>query len=830
MISLFLLLLLWLFIECQSVTCDIENEVLHNYDLNNLINNGWSRCYLKSYASTLNIDTLITSCQTGTDYYLFVGALTSSTSTTAHIAAMGPSHVLTGYTSTGYTAYKPVPFSNENPSYNVYWYNYPSKSFGFSPDSYIRIKSTNFISGYGCVRAPCDCWDPSRTSGNGQDPYRYADGRDCLAGYDRLSWITNQVAGGRAGSFWGRSTSWYKVVYYKYCPPTSSPTVRPTNQPTNKPTVDPTMAPTNAPTFAPTFRPTASTEDPTFSPTSSPTEPPTGSPTLAPILTPTFAPTYSPTDAPTHVPTVAPSSSPTYSPYKMIEIDGLFMCSDLSSSYNIIYGISFSNCVYEECWTDDQCLVVNYISNIKKTSDSRCYVFNKQCNMESVDDIGSKIAIRGYQSFCTDFPSDWTDKFVDVCYHYESLEWCLNNTINTQHVSVDDIISNRDSNYGYNANEACCACGGGAELIELGDGNTLLSFESSVTNIVPPFSSNNLLCNWKLRASYWRTYSNLDLYDLCIKLKHRVFQNYIFLQDKNLFNNHFNDIQCDVVIDKLHQKESDIILCDFAHFYDNNNGLYYLLIYEVPSNESFGNIEIYLNAQWFNISESLLSDHVSIHHLSYEQCQLKINFSSYENYYYGIFPCDVDTFTPTSYPTFYPTFYATFYPTVDATVAVTDATMDNAKVSVFAKYETVIWIVIISVLVCGCGCLLLGCLFAGKMKYFQYKSVGRTHEHSDSEESIEMQKREVLNTISNRQIKHNPIPSAPSEMDGEFQIGLCIVCCQKKAKMFNDPCGHITYCCKCANKTLQQNRKMRCPTCRKEIECKEMYNAGFDNN
>eukprot|EP01083_Nonionella_stella_P006021 17423_1 len=53
----------------------------------------------------------------------------------------------------------------------------------------------------------------------------------------------------------------------------------------------------------------------------------------------------------------------------------------------------------------------------------------------------------------------------------------------------------------------------------------------------------------------------------------------------------------------------------------------------------------------------------------------------------------------------------------------------------------------------------------------------------------------------------------------------CIICCEQTANMFNDPCGHVTYCDSCVDEALRNDRT--CPSCRRNIQCKRLYSAGF---
>eukprot|EP01083_Nonionella_stella_P052575 139451_1 len=298
-LSLSTLLLLFT-IHAESVTCNIEHDVVRNYNIKeNLLDNGWTRCYLKPYSDSLEIDTLISSCPTGTDYYLFVGAMATDDSVTIYTGAMAPSQVLTGYTGSTSVAYLPEPFATQNPGYNVYWYNYPKRSFGFAPTSSINIYSTNSI----------DRADRVSTNGDARLSWR-------VVGYGYI--------GGRAGTFWisNSNSIWHKAIYYKYCPPTTSPTPAPTELPTHYPSNDPTINPTNP------------TRHPTISPSNYPSAPPTVSPTMSP--------TIPPTTAPTNAPSASPSHAPTFSPYEMIVIQDSYICADLAESTDVIYNITLA--------------------------------------------------------------------------------------------------------------------------------------------------------------------------------------------------------------------------------------------------------------------------------------------------------------------------------------------------------------------------------------------------------------------------------------------------------------------------------------------------------
>eukprot|EP01084_Bolivina_argentea_P188978 325141_1 len=167
-----------------ALPCTISTSVLNSYSLSNL--DGWTRCYFQPYSHHTSMAELRSSCQTGPNYYLFVGALASTTSTSAYIAAYAPAQVLTTDTYPISSAYKPTQYSND-PSYTVYWYNYPGKGFGFAGESLVNLNHVDNL------------------DSNGDQ---------------RLSWtLITGYGGWRAGIHKDltNDNTWYKFMYYKYC-------------------------------------------------------------------------------------------------------------------------------------------------------------------------------------------------------------------------------------------------------------------------------------------------------------------------------------------------------------------------------------------------------------------------------------------------------------------------------------------------------------------------------------------------------------------------------------------------------------------------------------
>jgi len=63
---------------------------------------------------------------------------------------------------------------------------------------------------------------------------------------------------------------------------------------------------------------------------------------------------------------------------------------------------------------------------------------------------------------CTDYPPSWTDSEGDACYIYKSLQFC------TEYGEMGEGWSNDWGDFesftrdGFDASDACCACGGGS--------------------------------------------------------------------------------------------------------------------------------------------------------------------------------------------------------------------------------------------------------------------------------------------------------------------------------------------------------------------------------
>ena len=107
---------------------------------------------------------------------------------------------------------------------------------------------------------------------------------------------------------------------------------------------------------------------------------------------------------------------------------------------------------------------------------------DKQCEIHNDGNSWNFIAMRGLQSFCVDYPYNWTDKYRDTCNQYRAFEWCSDGNINNANITTQQIIDHTDFRYNLNANEVCCECGGGAKLLEVNE--IMITFQSSVNKRV----------------------------------------------------------------------------------------------------------------------------------------------------------------------------------------------------------------------------------------------------------------------------------------------------------------------------------------------------------
>eukprot|EP01083_Nonionella_stella_P104843 300957_1 len=245
---------------------------------------------------------------------------------------------------------------------------------------------------------------------------------------------------------------------------------------------------------------------------------------------------------------------------------------------------------------------------------------------------------------------------------------------------------------------------------------------------------------------------------------------------------------------------------------------------------------MFINTLWFDLDVDYYSSNVNMHHLNHSKCIADIIHLSGMNQTtnYGMHPCYVldvtnhptsgPTSNPTHYPTNNPTFYPSFHPTnnpsyppapyptiIDLLTTSIPTYLSTHPVSIpkgrgfiFDNTSTIVIISILSLVlvVCIVGVILLFCICKKK-------------------EDQGTRGMDVFDDGPNGNVHHHP--SAPVLQEEDANV-YCILCCERKANMFNDPCGHVTYCNKCSS----VNSDNKCPSCRQAItEFKQLYNAGF---
>eukprot|EP01084_Bolivina_argentea_P096556 173586_1 len=437
-------------------------------------------------------------------------------------------------------------------------------------------------------------------------------------------------------------------------------------------------------------------------------------------------------------------------------------CSNLEQHIEMNYYISLSECI-NHCKIDNNCTMINYFKYFKTTTDSRCYMFDKLCDINLYTN-NSVVVYKTFQSECNDYPNDWSDKINDQCSYYESLNWCKNGAPLSDIDVFNDLI---DTKYGLTAIETCCVCGGGVKIID----NVVMSYDSDI------------LCKWTESTvnvqsetqGIIREWDNFMLYKLCEDVA---------------------DVNCEYLINKQfisNEYEYVLYICESYNKIESEN---FEFIFEIVIDDTDFIHNTYINMIWFRLDALYYSSYINIYTMNYSKCiiDLKHNNNINKTYHYGTYPCyilDTYSLSSTSDPNI---------PTIVSTYTI------NVNHDLFGN-NTVYGI--LCVVLCSLMSVIIILLYSKRNKMSVFNA-GAT----SKPEIVCTQKREVRS-------------SAPiSEQEQEKTYGkdsYCILCCDGIANMFNDPCGHVTYCNKCTINTLNN----KCPSCREEVTFKQIYNAGF---
>eukprot|EP01083_Nonionella_stella_P313608 1126540_1 len=527
--------------------------------------------------------------------------------------------------------------------------------------------------------------------------------------------------------------------------------------------------------------------------------------TSNPTTRSTSLPSTQPTQQPTNHPTTLPTHSPTTRSYSIQHIDGNVSCSNLHENVGIQYDKEKTECL-DWCSDRDDCEMFNYFEDFKQINDSRCYIFDTLCDVRVDNDRKSMIGYFEIDKECVNYPLDWTDNTGDDCDYYQSYNWCQNETLLRNENDFVDLI---DYKYQLTALDSCCECGGGIHVMD----GVAFSTDDWID------FEHDILCTWQHSAftpqSSLRNWNNIILYDLCDELE---------------------DVNCNMLIDTGFNEidyDYSLYVCDMDGTLVEQTDANFSFVFDAVINDETQTHDVYINALWFNLDLDYYSSNVNIFQLNYSKCVENIMNSNAINQTtnHGIHPCYVvdSTNNPTRHPsnlpsleTFDPSHYPTYSPTLDPIIVhlITTPMSNNAptdQVSIgngtFARDNALAYVLIgiasLLLVVCSVGVILLFCMYKKK--------------DEGSDETLGMD----FGDDYNKNMHHRPSAPALQEAEDEEREDknvYCILCCERKANMFNDPCGHVTYCNKCSSINEDNN----CPSCRQVItEFKQLYNAGF---
>eukprot|EP01084_Bolivina_argentea_P037148 68677_1 len=350
------------------------------------------------------------------------------------------------------------------------------------------------------------------------------------------------------------------------------------------------------------------------------------------------------TSEPTIYPSIMPSSDPTTSPtrsYKTKIVNGSYICGDLTASKYVEYDVTFEECVNMHCGDNvNDCAMVNYIPNSKSSTDSRCYVFDKQC--EIVHDISidnnfiTLIAFKGFKSICMDFPTDWNDKLGDSCVYYSNQRWCENGNI-AHNLSVSYFAFYTDWNYKLNAMEACCVCGGGLEIID----SVRIGFDIYTGALnTTSWSDKRSDSTDHITHKQWNRY---NLFQLCMELKRKTKHSFAFKSHNDKLTNIHNYIDCNSLITKVNvDTDNHLIFCSNNNTQNSTDAYLWNFIMIISSHEVTNAYTIYINDRWFNDTQITMFNSMK---LSYSECVSELTkiYMSYTILAYSIDIYDIQT-------------------------------------------------------------------------------------------------------------------------------------------------------------------------------------------
>eukprot|EP01083_Nonionella_stella_P069049 183797_1 len=319
-------------------------------------------------------------------------------------------------------------------------------------------------------------------------------------------------------------------------------------------------------------------------------------------------------------------------PKDELVVNNPFRCSYLTETIAVFYDIDYTQCILWQCFAEfgSSCRMVNYFAN---TNPTRCYLFDKQCIMQSSEDSGDVVtfAIDTQTDFCIDYPYQWTDSWYDTCDIYQNLLNLCSNGQTTDAESVSYFQSRMHD--GFIALDVCCACGGGQRIVQ----GVIITFDP-----LSKFHDGNVLCTTNydtIRTMHVdKNWDNIMLYKLCTRLFDTVWWMLTYTLDCTMFLESSLDSSLTF----------DIFVCDFDG-YVNPTDPYFLFAISMINSTS---TSTFINNLWFDIIAYLLPS--TPFNVSYAECSSMLSNINSSNSFLAV-PCDEYIASPTSSPTLKPT-------------------------------------------------------------------------------------------------------------------------------------------------------------------------------
>eukprot|EP01083_Nonionella_stella_P305923 1069164_1 len=229
---------------------------------------------------------------------------------------------------------------------------------------------------------------------------------------------------------------------------------------------------------------------------------------------------------------------------------------DLSYAYEIQYELSLSQCLDSCSNTSSNCFGISWYPTFKNIANdpSRCYLLTTIYNLEesftsSLSPITSFWYTNITQETCIDYPPSWNDKWGDNCDQYGSLNLCDNAFNNSAKAYI---LSDTDTQYGYNAFQVCCDCEG-----SLYNYNNLYLFESLWKPSNVESINNDMLC--QSLDNYLKPHINTqlslhELFGICTFLTRRAHHKHAIMYSLSSETNH--DLQS-VEMDEAEKVDDD---------------------------------------------------------------------------------------------------------------------------------------------------------------------------------------------------------------------------------------------------------------------------------